>query len=69
MIITFYIKLIGVVLMRLINKKGVSVLEADNKQHLIAELLVFFECNDFTVDFDTGNANIAGIECEVIGDE
>lgn len=69
MIITFYIKQIGVVLMRLINKKGVTVLEADTKQHLIAELLVFFECNDFTVDFDTGNANIAGIECEVIGDD
>lgn len=69
MIITFYIKLIGVVLMKLINKKGVTVLEADNKQHLIAELLVFFECNDFTVDFNTGNANIAGVECEVINNE
>lgn len=69
MIITFYIKLIGVVLMKLINKKGVTVLEADNKQHLIAELLVFFECNDFTVDFDTGNANIAGVKCEVINDD
>lgn len=69
MIITFYIKLIGGVLMKLINKKGVTVLEADNKQHLIAELLVFFECNDFTVDFDMGNANIAGVECEVINDD
>lgn len=55
--------------MKLINKKGVTVLEADNKQHLIAELLVFFECNDFTVDFNTGNANIAGVECEVINNE
>lgn len=55
--------------MKLINKKGVTVLEADNKQHLIAELLVFFECNDFTVDFDTGNANIAGVKCEVITDD
>lgn len=55
--------------MKLINKKGVTVLEADNKHHLIAELLVFFECNDFTVDFDTGNANIAGVECEVINDD
>lgn len=69
MIISFYIKLIGVVLMKLINKKGTTVLEADNKQHLIAELLVFFECNDFTVDFDTGNATIAGVECEVIDDD
>lgn len=55
--------------MKLINKKGATVLEADNKQHLIAELLVFFECNDFTVDFDTGNANISGVECEVIDDD
>lgn len=69
MITIFYTDKIGVVLMKLINKKGVTVLEADNKQHLIAELLVFFECNDFTVDFDTGNANIAGVECEVIDDE
>lgn len=69
MIIISYIKLIGVVLMKLINKKGATVLEADNKQHLIAELLVFFECNDFTVDFDTGNANISGVECEVIDDD
>lgn len=69
MIITFYIKLIGVVLMKLINRKGVTVLEADSKQHLIAELLVFFECNDFTVDFDTGNGSIAGVECEVIDDD
>lgn len=55
--------------MKLINKKGVTVLEADNKQHLIAELLVFFECNDFTVDFNTGNASIAGVECEVIDND
>lgn len=66
MIITFYIKLIGVVLMKLINKKGVTVLEADNKQHLIAELLVFFECNDFEVDFVNNTAVIAGVECEVV---
>lgn len=69
MITIFYTDKIGVVLMKLINKKGVTVLEADSKQHLIAELLVFFECNDFTVDFDTGNANIAGVECEVIDDD
>lgn len=55
--------------MKLINRKGVTVLEADSKQHLIAELLVFFECNDFTVDFDTGNGSIAGVECEVIDDD
>lgn len=66
MIITFYIKLIGVVLMKLINKKGVTVLEADSKQHLIAELLVFFECNDFEVDFVNNTAVIAGVECEVV---
>lgn len=66
MIITFYIKLIGVVLMKLINKKGATVLEADSKQHLIAELLVFFECNDFEVDFVNNTAVIAGVECEVV---
>lgn len=66
MIITSYIKQIGVVLMKLINKKGVTVLEADNKQHLIAELLVFFECNDFEVDFINNTAVIAGVECEVV---
>lgn len=66
MIIISYIKLIGVVLMKLINKKGVTVLEADNKQHLIAELLVFFECNDFEVDFVNNTAVIAGVECEVV---
>lgn len=55
--------------MKLINRKGVTVLEADSKQHLIAELLVFFECNDFTVDFGTGNGSIAGVECEVIDDD
>lgn len=66
MIIIFYIKLIGVVLMKLINKKGATVLEADNKQHLIAELLVFFECNDFEVDFVNNTAVIAGVECEVL---
>ena len=66
MIITSYIKQIGVVLMKLINKKGVAVLEADNKQHLIAELLVFFECNDFEVDFINNTAVIAGVECEVV---
>lgn len=66
MIIIFYIKLIGVVLMKLINKKGATVLEADNKQHLIAELLVFFECNDFEVDFVNNTAVIAGVECEVV---
>lgn len=66
MIITFYIKLIGVVLMKIINKKGATVLEADNKQHLIAELLVFFECNDFEVDFVNNTAVIAGVECEVV---
>lgn len=66
MIITFYIKQTGVVLMKLINKKGVTVLEADNKQHLIAELLVFFECNDFEVDFTNNTAVIAGVECEVV---
>lgn len=66
MIITFYIKQTGVVLMKLINKKGVTVLEADNKQHLIAELLVFFECNDFEVDFVNNTAVIAGVECEVV---
>lgn len=52
--------------MKLINKKGVTVLEADNKQHLIAELLVFFECNDFEVDFTNNTAFIAGVECEVV---
>lgn len=66
MIITFYIKQIGGVLMRLINKKGATVLSADNKQHLIAELLVFFECNDFEVDFVNNTAVIAGVECEVV---
>lgn len=66
MIIIFYIKLIGVVLMKLINKKGATVLEADNKHHLIAELLVFFECNDFEVDFVNNTAVIAGVECEVV---
>lgn len=66
MIIIFYIKLIGVVLMKIINKKGATVLEADNKQHLIAELLVFFECNDFEVDFVNNTAVIAGVECEVV---
>lgn len=66
MIIIFYIKRIGVVLMKLINKKGATVLEADNKQHLIAELLVFFECNDFEVDFVNNTAVIAGVECEVV---
>lgn len=66
MIITFYIKLIGVVLMKIINKKGAIVLEADSKQHLIAELLVFFECNDFEVDFVNNTAVIAGVECEVV---
>lgn len=66
MIITFYIKLIGVVLMKIINKKGATVLEADSKQHLIAELLVFFECNDFEVDFVNNTAVIAGVECGVV---
>lgn len=66
MITTFYIHKIGVVLMKLINKKGATVLEADNKQHLIAELLVFFECNDFEVDFVNNTAVIAGVECEVV---
>lgn len=66
MITTFYTPKIGVVLMKLINKKGVAVLEADNKQHLIAELLVFFECNDFEVDFVNNTAVIAGVECEVV---
>lgn len=66
MIITFYIKLTGVVLMKIINKKGATVLEADSKQHLIAELLVFFECNDFEVDFVNNTAVIAGVECEVV---
>lgn len=66
MITIFYTDKIGVVLMKLINKKGVTVLEADNKQHLIAELLVFFECNDFEVDFVNNTAVIAGVECEVV---
>lgn len=52
--------------MKLINNKGVTVLEADNKQHLIAELLVFFECNDFEVDFVNNTAVVAGVECEVV---
>lgn len=52
--------------MKLINKKGATVLEADNKHHLIAELLVFFECNDFEVDFVNNTAVIAGVECEVV---
>lgn len=66
MIITFYIKQTGGVLMKLINKNGATVLSADNKQHLIAELLVFFECNDFEVDFVNNTAVIAGVECEVV---
>lgn len=66
MITIFYTDKIGVVLMKLINKKGVTVLEADSKQHLIAELLVFFECNDFEVDFVNNTAVIAGVECEVV---
>lgn len=66
MITISYIKLIGGVLMKLINKKGATVLEADSKQHLIAELLIFFECNDFEVDFTNNTALIAGVECEVV---
>lgn len=66
MIIISYIHQIGVVLMKLINSHGDTILTADSKNHLLAEILIFFECSEFSIDFETGTAVIAGEDCEVV---
>lgn len=52
--------------MKLINSHGDTILTADSKNHLLAEILIFFECSEFSIDFESGTAIIAGEDCEVV---
>ena len=42
----------GVLMMKLITDDNVLVLEAESKEHLLLQMLIFFECNDWKIDFE-----------------
>ncbi len=39
-------------MMKLITDDNVLVLEAESKEHLLLQMLIFFECNDWKIDFE-----------------
>lgn len=53
------------------NSNGDTVLTGEDRKHILAQVILFFECTNFEVDFITNKINLLGEECslEVIENE
>ena len=49
--------------MKLVTNKNVTVLTADNKEHLLLQMLIFFEC---LLDFTNNRFTLLGAEGVII---
>lgn len=52
--------------MKLVNDKGITVLEGDNLKHIIAQCLVYFECTEFWFDNVNKRFMLLGVEGDII---
>lgn len=50
---------------KIINSTGDIVLEAETRLHLFAQALLFFECTDFSIDFDKMECIFLGEKCTI----
>lgn len=53
------------------NSSEDTVLTGEDKKHILAQIILFFECTNFEVDFTTNKIKLLGEECslEVIENE
>lgn len=52
--------------MKLVTNKNVTVLTADNKEHLMLQMLIFFECNEYMLDFTNNRFTLLESEGVII---
>ena len=50
---------------KVMNSNNDLILEAENKKHLIAQALLFFECTEFEVDFINNEARFLNEHCTI----
>ena len=48
--------------MRLVTKNGDTFLEGETKEHILLQLLVFFDCQEMDIDFEEGSFKVLDIE-------
>ena len=49
-------------MMRLITNNGDTFLEGETKEHILLQLLVFFDCQEMDIDFKEGTFKVLDIE-------
>lgn len=52
--------------MKLVTNKDVTVLTGDTKEHLLLQMLIFFECNEYMLDFTNNKFSLLGAEGDII---
>lgn len=55
-----------VFIMKLVTNKDVTVLTGDTKEHLLLQMLIFFECNEYMLDFTNNKFSLLGAEGDII---
>lgn len=48
--------------MKLLTNNGDLFLEGETKEHILLQLLVFFDCQQMNINFDEGTFRVMGIE-------
>lgn len=49
-------------MIRLIDNKGNVVFEGESRKHIMLQILIFFDCNNYEVDFENNTFKISDIE-------
>ena len=46
-------------MIKLIDNKGNVVLEGENRKHIMLQILIFFECNNYELDFENNTFKLS----------
>ena len=47
------------------NSQNDIIIEAENRKHLIAQAILFFECTEFEIDFNLNKATFLNEHCTI----
>ena len=49
-------------MIRLVDNNGNIVLEGESRKHIMLQILIFFECNNYELDFENNTFKLSDIE-------